>query len=75
MMILNIAVDSNLSIGEMAKIVLKATDNQHLKIMYDTTKANGQHRKDIGIDRLKSLIPDYKFITLEEGIKSLYYGK
>lgn len=72
---LNIAVDSNLSIDEMAKIVLKATDNQHLKIMYDTTKANGQHRKDIGIDRLKSLIPDYKFITLEEGIKSLYYDK
>ena len=72
---LNIAVDANLSITEMAKIVLKATNNEHLKIVYDMTKANGQHRKDIGIDRLKSLIPDYKFITLEEGIKSLYYDK
>ena len=72
---LNIAVDANLSITEMAKIVLKATNNEHLKIVYDMTKANGQHRKDIGIDRLKSLIPNYKFITLEEGIKSLYYDK
>tara|TARA_R110002126_G_scaffold125356_3_gene267582 strand:+ start:616 stop:1521 length:906 start_codon:yes stop_codon:yes gene_type:complete len=71
---LNIAVDDNLSITEMTKIVLKSTNNEHLKIVYDKTKSNGQHRKDISIEKLKSLIPDYKFITLEEGIKKLYYS-
>ena len=52
-----------------------STNNEHLEIVYDKTKPNGQYRKDISIDKLLKLIPDYKFITLEEGIKMVYYDK
>lgn len=69
---LNIATEENLSINDMAKIALKVTNNEHLEIRYDSTKPNGQYRKDISIERLKEVIPNYKFITLEEGIKEVY---
>ena len=72
---LNIAANDNLSINEMVKIALMSTNNEHLEIVYDKTKPNGQYRKDISIDKLLKLIPDYKFITLEEGIKMVYYDK
>jgi GDP-L-fucose synthase len=69
---LNIATEENLSINEMAIITLKATNNEHLKIFYDVTKPNGQFRKDISIERLKKLIPNYNFIKLQDGIKDVY---
>jgi GDP-L-fucose synthase len=69
---LNIATEENLSIDEMARIALRVTNNEDLEIRYDNTKPNGQFRKDISIERLKEVIPDYKFISLEEGIKDVY---
>ena len=70
---LNIATEENLTIDEMAKIALKVTNNEHLEIKYDSSKPNGQYRKDISIEKLKKVIPNYKFITIEEGIKKIYY--
>lgn len=69
---LNIATEDVLSIHEMAKIALKTTNNDHIKINYDTTKPNGQYRKDISIDKLKKIIPNYNFVKLEDGIKKIY---
>lgn len=69
---LNIATNENLSINEMALIGLKATGNEHLKIVYDTEKPNGQIRKDISTEKLNKLIKDYKFINLSDGIKEVY---
>ncbi len=69
---LNIASNENLSINEMALIGLKATGNEHLKIVYDTDKPNGQIRKDISTEKLNRLIKDYKFINLSDGIKEVY---
>jgi GDP-L-fucose synthase len=67
----NLATEENVSIDEIAKIALKST-NSNLEIRYDNTKPNGQYRKDLSIGKLKKLIPNYKFITLEEGIRSYY---
>ena len=69
---LNIATEDVLSIHEMAKIALKTTNNDHIKINYDTTKPNGQYRKDISIDKLKKIIPNYNFVKSEDGIKKIY---
>jgi len=44
---LNLSTDANLTIDQMARMALEATDSQHLRIEYDTTKPNGQYRKDI----------------------------
>lgn len=68
----NIASYENLTIDEMARVALKETGNDHLEIRYDTNVTNGQHRKDINVDILHDLIPDYKFITLADGIRAFY---
>jgi GDP-L-fucose synthase len=69
---MNVAIDENLSITEMAKIALKACDAEHLTIEFDTTKPNGQYRKDVSIDLLKQKIPSFSPMRLEDGIKQTY---
>lgn len=69
---LNIAPEKSFSIDELAKIALNVTGNSNLKIIYDTTKPNGQYRKDISSKKLLQIIPNYKFTSLEEGIKNMY---
>jgi GDP-L-fucose synthase len=69
---MNVAIDENLSISEMAQITLKACDAEYIKIEYDTTKPNGQYRKDVSINLLKEKIPTFKPIDLYNGIKKTY---
>jgi GDP-L-fucose synthase len=67
----NLATEENITINQIAEIALEATDS-NLEIRYDKSKPNGQYRKDLDITKFRKLIPDYKFITLEEGIRSHY---
>ena len=69
---MNVAINENLSISEMANIALKACDAEHIKIEYDTTKPNGQYRKDVSSEILKSKIPSFNPINLHDGIKKTY---
>ena len=69
---MNVAIDENLSISEMAHIALKACNAEHIKIEYDTTKPNGQYRKDVSIDLLKEKLPLFSPINLYDGIKKTY---
>jgi GDP-L-fucose synthase len=68
----NVAGEENLSIKEMANIALQACDAENLEIKWDTDKPNGQHRKDVSIEKLKSLLPDFSPLKLSEGIKMVY---
>ena len=68
----NLATEENISINDITVLALKATNSKHLEIRYDPTKPNGQYRKDVSILKFKSLIPNYNFITLEEGISKYY---
>lgn len=68
----NVATEENVSIDEIARIALKACDAEHIGIEYDSTKPDGQYRKDVSIDRLKNLIPDFSAISLYDGIKDTY---
>ena len=70
---LNIANDENLSIDEMARLALKATNNEHLEIVYEKSNYNGQHRRDISIEKFKKVIPNYNFKKLYDGIKEIYH--
>ena len=69
---MNVAIDENLSIKEMAQIALKACDAEYIKIEYDITKPNGQHRKDVSSEILKEKIPLFSPINLHDGIKKTY---
>jgi len=69
---MNVAIDENLSITEMAQIALKACGAEHIEIEYDTTKPNGQYRKDVSSEILKSKIPSFNPINLYDGVKQTY---
>lgn len=68
----NVATYENYSIKEIAEIALKSCDSTKLTIKFDTTKPNGQYRKDVSVEKLKSLFPQYLPISLNEGIKDIY---
>jgi|TARA_R110000851_G_scaffold285798_1_gene439589 GDP-L-fucose synthase len=72
---MNVAIGENLSIKDMAKIALKALDAEHLDIRFDSTKPDGQFRKDVSIEKLKSVFPDWEATSLEKGIKQTYESK
>jgi nucleoside-diphosphate-sugar epimerase len=68
----NVASFENLSIKEMSEIALKSCGGEHLEIIWDNTKPNGQYRKDVSIEKLKSLLPEFNPIPLSDGIKLVY---
>jgi len=68
----NVATEDNLSIEEMAKIALKSCNLENSKLIFDTTKPDGQYRKDVSIDKLKSLLHEFNPLSLEKGIKKVY---
>lgn len=69
---MNVASIDNLTILEMAEIAIHACDASHIKITFDPSKPNGQHRKDVSIDRLKNIFPDFNPLDLYSGIKKTY---
>jgi len=68
----NVATEENYTVKKIAEIALDACDANNLQINFDTSKPNGQNRKDIDIKIMKSLFPDFKPIKLYEGIKQVY---
>lgn len=68
----NIASEENLTIKEMAEIALKACNAEHLKIEFDSSKPDGQMRKDVSIEKLKKIIPEFKPTKLFNGISATY---
>lgn len=69
---MNVAVPWNYSIKEMAEIALKACDAEHLKIEFDTSKPDGQYRKDASTEKFEKTFPEFEFTSLEEGIRKVY---
>ena len=69
---MNVAIEENLTIHKMAETALKAMDAEHLEIKFDSSKPDGQYRKDVSIEKLKKQFPDWKATSLEEGIKRTY---
>ena len=68
----NVAPEENMTIDDIAKIGLSVTKNEHLKIEYEDPSLAGQYRKDISTSKMKSMIGDYKFISLVEGLQEVY---
>jgi GDP-L-fucose synthase len=68
----NVSGYDNYSIKEMAEIALSVTNNNHIKINFDTTKPNGQLRKDVDISKFISHFPNFKFTAFEDGVCELY---
>ena len=75
---LNVSTPSNFSIDFMAREALEATDAQDIRIIYDTSKPNGQMRKDIDTAKFKNIFSNYEFTPYIKCIKQTYntlYGQ
>lgn len=68
----NVATEQNLSIDDIARTAIRACGATGLKIEYDSTKPDGQFRKDVSIEKIKSIFPDFKPTRLFHGIGSTY---
>lgn len=68
----NVATEDNLSIKEMVDISLDYCGLSNVKLSFDKTKPDGQYRKDVSIEKLKSLLPNFKTLPLGKGIKKVY---
>ena len=68
----NVATEENLSIREMVDIALKSCNLKNTQLVFDKTKPDGQYRKDVSIEKLKGLLPNFKTLSLNKGIKKVY---
>ena len=68
----NVAPEWVYTINEMAEIGKKACGKDNLVVNYDNTKPDGQFRKDVDSSKLLSVLKDFKFTSLEKGIKRVY---
>ncbi len=71
----NVCCDDSPSIKEIAKAGLKATDkyrNKVLELQFDSSKPDGQFRKDCDNSKMRELFPDFKLLSLEEGLRRVY---
>ena len=68
----NVAPDHVYTIKELAEIGVKACGKKHLEIIYDNTKPDGQYRKDVDSSKLLSILDNFKFTPLEDGIRRVY---
>jgi GDP-L-fucose synthase len=69
---MNIGTPQNLSIKQMTEMALIATDSTHLRIEWDTTKEDGQYRKDVDCKVLNKNFPDFQFTDFIDGVREVY---
>jgi GDP-L-fucose synthase len=68
----NVAPNNSITINDVAKIALTAADAEYLEIRYDKDKPNGQIRRDLDVSKFNSIMPNYKFTQLFDGVREYY---
>tara|TARA_R110002020_G_C16250559_1_gene769775 strand:- start:648 stop:1556 length:909 start_codon:yes stop_codon:yes gene_type:complete len=68
----NICNPENKTIKEIAEIALNCLDANHLEIVWDKSKPDGQIRKDASSQEFLNKFPDFTFKSLENGIRKTY---
>jgi GDP-L-fucose synthase len=66
--ILSVDESAEVPIKEVAEMIAEAMDFKG-KVVCDTTKADGQHKKTASNKKLRTFRPEYKFTPIKEGIK------
>ena len=61
------------TINEIANIAKKSCLKENLVVNYDKTKHDGQFRKDVDSSKLLSVLGDFKFTSLKDGIELTYF--
>ena len=67
--ILSVGEDAEMSIGDVARLVAKEFDYEHM-MEFDDSYSDGQFKKTADNSRLMSLYNDFKFTDMEEGMRN-----
>jgi len=67
----NVATPEICSVDEIARIALRACNAEDMEIIYEEGP-DGQFRKDVSSDKMLSIIPNFKFTSLYDGIKQTW---
>ena len=69
----NVALtNQNYSIDQMARMTLDALNKKDWTIEYDSTKPDGQFRKDVSNLKMLNNIADFKFTEFSDGVVKVY---
>jgi GDP-L-fucose synthase len=68
----NVCPDENPTIAEVVDIALQVCDAKDIQVRWDPSKPDGQLNKQASNKKMKSLLPDFTFTSLEEGIRKAY---
>ncbi len=66
--ILSVGEEDEVSIKDAALSIVKAMKFEG-EVIFDTSKADGQFKKTASNSKLRKLLPDYKFTSIDEGIQ------
>ena len=66
--ILSVSEEEEMSIGDVARLVAKEFDYEHM-MTFDDSYSDGQFKKTADNSKLMSLYSDFKFTNMEEGMK------
>lgn len=66
-LILSVDEASEISIKDVVNYVVKAMDFKG-EVAWDTSKADGQYKKTASNAKLRRLLPDFQFTSMEEGL-------
>jgi GDP-L-fucose synthase len=67
--ILSVDEAAEVSIRDVVHMVADAAGFPRDQIVFDTTKADGQHKKTASNKKLRKYLPDFEFTPIEKGIK------
>ncbi len=67
----NVATPEVLSIDEIAQVALQCT-GVNINHVFNSKYPDGQYRKDVSIEKFKSLFPEFQFTSLYDGIRKTY---
>ncbi|EAL72442.1 hypothetical protein DDB_G0270184 [Dictyostelium discoideum AX4] len=67
-LILSVGEEDEISIADVARLITEAMEFKG-KLIFDTSKADGQYKKTASNLKLKSLVPDLTFTPIQQAIK------
>jgi len=71
----NVANPENYTIDQLAKITLTSLNKTDWTISYSHPEMDGQQRRDVSIEKMLKIFPNFSFTKFGDGIKSSYIKK
>ena len=64
--------NQNYTIDQMARMALRALGKDDWTVVYDSTKPDGQFRKDVSCEKMLNNLGDFEFTKFEDGVRKVY---